>query len=153
MSIVSGRTSTGATMGTADIVDENMRRNSYKVLRQTQLCVYNMTERRYVMDITLKWRGSDGTNILDTGWFLLPLDKKDGIPYLTDMVSIQYAIRQTNSGVSIRFANRLTSYRLSEDFKGSLEEARNLCEEHLQTIMEELCWQIKQALLNRRSDE
>lgn len=105
------------------------------------------------MDITLKWRGSDGTNILDEGGFLLPLDKKDGIPYLTDMISIQYTIGQTDSGVSIRFANRLTSYQLSEDFQGSLEEARNLCEEHLQTIMEELCWQIKQALLNRRSDE
>lgn len=105
------------------------------------------------MDMKLKWRGSDGTNILDEGGFLLPLDKKDGIPYLTDMISIQYTIGQTDSGVSIRFANRLTSYQLSEDFQGSLEEARNLREEHLQTIMEELCWQIKQALLNRRSDE
>ena len=105
------------------------------------------------MDIKIQWRGSDGTNILDTGRFLLPLDKKDGIPYLTDMISIEYTIGETDSGVSIRFANRLTSYRLSEDFQGSLEEARNLCEEHFYTVMEELCWQIKQALLNRRSNE
>lgn len=83
----------------------------------------------------------------------MPLDKKDGIPHLTDMISIQYIICETDSGISIRFANRLTSYRLSEDFTGSLEEARNLCEEHFQTIMEELCQQIEQALLPGRSNE
>lgn len=96
--------------------------------------------------MNIRWNGSDGTNILDEGFYCLTVGTTEEVPCPTKMIDLSYTIGSTESGISIRFTNALISYRLEENFKGTLEEAKKLCEEHLYTVLEETCWQLKQLV-------